>query len=246
MKGQTLQRRLASALVLPLLSLRMVSAVNFGGMLCARIGVSHAARTGTGSKVPGGATVAAFWRRGASLLEFAVILPLLLVLIANVTNFAGFFFAWITVQDAARAGAQLLVRGHRALGDPAPVAPTPESGHAGLISPVVTQEVSSLQNNPSLALQVCTRNPSGRGSGTTAPTVTCETVTGSFSNAPANPAEDPSAEAPNYETGWVNVAYTYDAFIPLGFTFPGLGFGPIWPSSNSMVIQRQVVMRLLQ
>jgi hypothetical protein len=46
--------------------------------------------------------------------------------------------------------------------------------------------------------------------------------------------------------GWVNVGYTYDPFIPIGFKFPGLGFGPVWPFASSMVIQRQVVMRLLQ
>jgi Flp pilus assembly protein TadG len=185
-------------------------------------------------------------RRGASLVEFALILPLLLVLIANVVNFGGFFFAWITVENAARTGAQFLARGDKALGDPAPVAPTPESGKAGLTSPVVTQDVSSLRNNPSLALRVCTRNPSGRGSGTTPPTVTCTTVTGAFATIPSNPPEDPTAEAPCCETGWVDVAYTYQAFIPLGFTFPGLGFGPIWPNNpNGVVVHRQVVMRLL-
>jgi hypothetical protein len=183
---------------------------------------------------------------GASLLEFALIVPLLLILIANIVNFAGFFFAWITVQDAARAGAQYLVRGDKSLGDPAPVAPLPESGLAALISPVVTQELSSLVNNPSLALRVCTRKPSGRGISATAPTITCTQVTGSFSTTPSDPPEEGSAEAPLYETGWVDVGYTYLPFIPSGFKFPGLNFGPVWPSKDGGVtIHRQVVMRIL-
>lgn len=178
---------------------------------------------------------------GASLLEFALIVPLLLILIANIVNFGGFFFAWITVQDAARSGVQYMVRGNTALGDPAPVLPT-----AAQISPVVTQEVSSLVNNASLALRVCTRQPSGRGTGVTAPTITCSQVAGSFATSPSSPAEDGSAEAPLYQTGWVDVGYTYLPFIRSGFKFPGLNFGPVWPSKDGgVVIHRQVAMRLL-
>src|SRR5207247_8711258 len=48
---------------------------------------------------------------GQALIEFALILPLLLVLIVNVVNFGAFFFAWITVANAARSGAQYMCLG---------------------------------------------------------------------------------------------------------------------------------------
>ena len=44
--------------------------------------------------------------RGHSLIEFALILPLLFLLIVNVVNFGSFLYAAITVANAARAGAE--------------------------------------------------------------------------------------------------------------------------------------------
>src|SRR5258708_28280820 len=40
---------------------------------------------------------------GHSLVEFALLLPLLFLLIVNAVNFGSFFFAWITVAHAARS-----------------------------------------------------------------------------------------------------------------------------------------------
>ena len=48
-------------------------------------------------------------RRGASLVEFALILPLIFVLIVNAVNYGTFLYAWITVANAARTGAQYMV-----------------------------------------------------------------------------------------------------------------------------------------
>src|SRR4051794_26574796 len=75
---------------------------------------------------PSGQTSAGFWsnwdgelsmrrtitRRqrcaGQSLVECALVIPLLLLLIVNVVNFGAFLYAWITVANAARTGAQYL------------------------------------------------------------------------------------------------------------------------------------------
>src|SRR5258706_15670336 len=43
---------------------------------------------------------------GHSLVEFALLLPLLFLLIVNAVNFGSFFFAWITVANAARPAGQ--------------------------------------------------------------------------------------------------------------------------------------------
>jgi len=48
-------------------------------------------------------------RKGQALIEFILVLPILFLLILNLVNFGGFFYAWITVANAARAGANDIV-----------------------------------------------------------------------------------------------------------------------------------------
>ena len=50
-------------------------------------------------------------RNGQALVEFALVLPLLFLLIINVVNFGAFFFAAVGVANAARAGADYLMLG---------------------------------------------------------------------------------------------------------------------------------------
>ena len=57
---------------------------------------------------------------GQALIELALVLPLLFLLIVNVVNFGGFFYAWITVSNSARTGAQYMVIGGAMVGGPAP------------------------------------------------------------------------------------------------------------------------------
>jgi Flp pilus assembly protein TadG len=169
---------------------------------------------------------------GQALIEFALILPLLLILIVNAVNFGGLFFAWITVSNAARDGAQYMSRGSVAWGSPAPTAPTA----AQISTNIVANDVAGLPNSASLAVRVCTRTPSGRGSGGTAPTIACTTPTGSFSTAPSNPPEDASSEAPSFVMAWIDVGYDYQTYIPVYvLTLP-----------STMNIHRQAVMRMLQ
>ena len=49
--------------------------------------------------------------RGQSLIECALVLPLLMLLIVNVVNFGAIFYAWISVANAARTGAQYFTTG---------------------------------------------------------------------------------------------------------------------------------------
>lgn len=55
---------------------------------------------------------------GQSLVEFALLLPFLLLLIFNVVNMGTYLYAWITVSDAARAGAQYAVMAGASVGSP--------------------------------------------------------------------------------------------------------------------------------
>jgi Flp pilus assembly protein TadG len=134
---------------------------------------------------------------GQALVEFVLVLPLLFLLILNLVNFAGFFYAWITVANAARAGVNYAVLGGASAG--APVTATKAQ-----VVAVVTSEISSLPNKASLTVNICQHF----GAVTT-------TILGTCTAVPADPESV-------YTLTSVDVNYTYQPFIT-GFTFPRLG-----------------------
>lgn len=155
---------------------------------------------------------------GQALVEFALVLPMVFLLIVNAVNFGAFLFAWITVANGARVGAQYSVMGAASAGSVA--TPTPAQ-----VTTLVTNDIASLINRASLTVRVCTNTNgavacSGLGAGT--------------------PAADP--EPANYVLGSVDVTYTYVPLIPL-WNFPGLGIHATLPPTT---IHRQVSMRMLK
>ena len=165
---------------------------------------------------------------GQSLIEFALGLPLLLLLIVNTVNFGGYFFATITVASAARGGSQYRVLGGASIGAPAPPS-------AAQIFNIVTTDMSALLNSASLAVRVCTQTLDASNN----PTTTCDSVgTGSFTDPPS----DTRPEGHLYALAWVDVQYTYQPYIG-ALNFPALGIYTTLPPST---IRRQSVMRMLQ
>ena len=155
---------------------------------------------------------------GQALIEFALVLPMAFLLIVNAVNFGAFLFAWITVANAARTGAQYGAMGAASLGGTA--APTPAQ-----VTALVVNDTASLMNRASLTVRVCTNDNgtifcSGTGMGT--------------------PPADP--EPTKYVLVSVDVAYTYNPLIPL-WDFPGLGIHATLPRTT---IHRQASMRMLQ
>ena len=140
---------------------------------------------------------------GQSLIEFSLIFPLLFLLIVNVVNFGTFMYDWITVANAARAGAQYMITGGATVF--APSTPTTPQ-----VSTLVTNDISSLPNKSSLVVKWCTNN-----NGTVAGTTTC--------------SADP--EAPSYTLGVIDVTYTYQPMIPL-WSFPGLKVNATIPNTT--------------
>ena len=84
--------------------------------------------------------------RGQALIEFALILPLLFLLIVNVINFGGFLYAWVVVSNAARTGAQYLSMGSA-------MVHSPTSPSAAQVRTLVANDLSALPNRASA--QVC-------------------------------------------------------------------------------------------
>ena len=157
--------------------------------------------------------------RGQALIEYILVLPFIFLLIVNLINFGGFFFAWIGVANAARAGADYAALGGASVG-----APGPATG--AQITTLITQDIASLPNNPSLVVNVC-RNNNGT---VTALAGTCSSITG-----------DP--EAASYVLTSVDVTYTYVPFIPAGFRFPSMN---VYVSIPPTTIHRRAVVRSIQ
>ncbi len=140
--------------------------------------------------------------RGQALIEYILVLPIIFLLILNLVNFGGFFYAWITVADAARAGVDYAI-----MGSSSATAPSAATG-AQIVS-VITSDIASLPNSASLVVNVCDNDNSASPVKTIAGTCTA-------SIAPTDP------EPTNYILTSVDVTYTYLPFIR-GFTFPKLG-----------------------
>jgi len=138
---------------------------------------------------------------GQALVEFALLIPLVLLLAVNALNFGTFIFAWITVANAARDGVQYMTMSSASLNKPAPAT-------LAQVTALVTSDISSLLNRSSLVVAICTNNTTA-ANGCTA-----------FS--------DP--EAPSYTLATVDVTYTYIPLIPL-FSFPHLGISATLPTT---------------
>lgn len=154
--------------------------------------------------------------RGQALIEFALVLPLLFLLIVNVINFGGMLFAWIAVTHATRAGAQYLAMGPATVG----LQMNPTSSQ---IVALVNEDLRALPNSASATVRVCSNNNG---------TITCSSAGGS-------PPPDP--ETSLYITGSVEVTYTYTPFVS-SWNFPKLNIFTTLPPTT---IHRMAVMRLL-
>lgn len=153
---------------------------------------------------------------GQALMEYILMLPLLFILIVNVINFGGFFFAWITVSNAARAGADYMALGGASAG-------APGTATATQIQSAIKADLASLPNNSSAVINLCVNN-----SGTiTAKLGTCTSV-------PSDP------EPSSYNLVSVDVTYTYRPYIPASFKFVGLNLYATIPTTT---IHRRAVVR---
>ena len=162
-------------------------------------------------------------RRGQSLLEFALILPLILLVFVNIVNFGAFFYSWITICNAARTGVQYMVLGGSSINNPTPASPT-------LIQNLITAEdVLSLINAASVSVTTCIDNQG----------VYRSYLLSSSTSACTTGVADP--EPSHYVVATVDVTYTFQPLIPL-WDFPALHIHATLPPTT---IHRKAVMRML-
>jgi len=144
--------------------------------------------------------------------------PLLFLLTVNAVNFGGLLFAWITIANAARNGADYWGMGAAAPG-------APERPTAAQVTTLVANDISSLPARSTLIVRACTNNNGA---------VDC-TGAGSYV-----PPLDP--EPLTYISASVDVTYTYQPLIPL-FDFSALNVHATLPPTT---VHRRGVTRVLQ
>jgi hypothetical protein len=149
-----------------------------------------------------------------------MVLPLLVVLILNLANFGMYIYAWVTLNNAARALLQYRVYTGVVLGYP----PAPSDTQ---MQTVVTAEVSSLPNKGSVTWVVCGAQPSA--------SVNCQGPGTAFT-----PDADPASPT-QYGLYSAKVWYTFQTLFP-PVTLP-LGYSASGPPGS---VLRQVNMRSMQ
>jgi Flp pilus assembly protein TadG len=162
--------------------------------------------------------------RGQSLVETALILPLLIMLVLNVVNLGYFFLVVINLTGTARTATLYSIEGSST---PAASA-LPGSGGASPTTNLLSvtylafQDMTGALWNPTGAsVQVCSPiNTNGSGSGVngsgTSQNANCETCTssgcGSVGTGTPTPSTDP--EAPSFVLNQVDIAYSFSPLIP--------------------------------
>jgi uncharacterized protein len=164
--------------------------------------------------------------RGQSLLETALVLPLMLLMVLNTINFSTYLYAWITVNNAARAALEYQVYNGVAIGFSA--VPT-----FAQVCAVWSQDMSSLPNIGTYTSASCsyTRATLAICSKAGTATAVCS-GTGSFV---------PPADPTTYTLYSSDVTYTYTPFVS-AFSIPVIGISLSPPPGT---IERHLVMRAM-
>lgn len=171
---------------------------------------------------------------GQSLLETALLLPLLLVLVFNAVNFGYFFVVALHLASAPRAGVEYSIQGFSTpaalqLPDPGP------TGTEGTVSRLTLRDMSGLLNGSAAVVRVCSTrvDPTSPVNNPGQPNQTAKCVT--YNGAATFSSPDADRESPLFVLNRVDVQYT---FTPLINASP---FGI--PLTPTLTFHRQVSMR---
>jgi Flp pilus assembly protein TadG len=169
-------------------------------------------------------------RSGQSLLETALLLPIMLTLVFNAVNMGYFFFVALNLAAAPRQGLEYSIQGTASYQQSQlPSAALVNS----LVSDAITGAIPSAANTP---IRVCSvslgLNPSGKGTANQVPNCKSYGGAGSFS------APDPDPEAPYLVLNRVDILYTVTPLIS------GAAFNLVMPAS--LTFHRMVEMRVME
>ena len=187
---------------------------------------------------------------GQSLVETALMLPLLLLVLLNAVNFGYFYLVALNLTSASRTASLYAMIGSQT---PAGTALPPAAGTSPLTASYLSyQDLTGALVQPGNAkVQVCSAGlgVNGTGSGQKA---NCETCTNStcpgLTPGTGAPAPDSDPEAPDFVLNRVDVTYSFTPIIP-GTPF-GLALLPLSACTSSggsvtCTFHRQLSMRAM-
>lgn len=179
--------------------------------------VLAAARTSSGGRASS----------GEAMVEFALIVPLVFLLIVNALNFGGFIYCWLTVADAVRSAADYAALGSNTAGSPI----TPS---VAALTALVQDATAGLPNysssNPTVT--ACIYN-----NGTTNTFLTTSACPTGVTAPPQDPEPIASGTSTTYSSVAVDVTYTFAPF------FAGTSFLQYALPSLPTSIHRRMVVR---
>ena len=158
---------------------------------------------------------------GQAIVEFALIVPLVFLLLVNAVNFGGFIYCWIAVADAARAAGDYVCTNSYTIDGPA----TSQN-----MTNLVQNAMAAVPNYNSSNLQV---NVCESDNGT----ITAFGPSSCSGSLPADPELIDSTSSTHYADIVIDVSYTFTPF------FPGSSFLQFALPSLPSTIHRRVVMR---
>lgn len=208
--------------------------------------------------------------RGQSLVETALMLPLLIMLVLNVVNLAYFFLVTVNLTGAARTSILYAIEGGAtpatsALPSAGGTSGTPATSTASVAYLVFQDLTGALWNPTGATVQVCSQSnvdPSGAGDNTTTGGVqrsNCVTCTsagcGSVGIGSPVPDADPEARSATctaanncgpYILNQVRISYPFNPLIPGRiFNIPIQAFSGICSSAGACTFTSQAEMRAM-
>ncbi len=181
---------------------------------------------------------------GQSLVETALLLPMLLMLLFNAMNFGYFFLIAINIAAAPRSGVSYSIQGNASPTASALPAAGPSSTTTS-VAYLTYQDLTGAIYAPSTTpVQVCSAALGLNSAGTSTQTAKCTSYGSAY--AFPSPASDP--EAPAFVLNEVDVAYTFTPLIN-GSMFNIFTLASPTCSSNSGAVSctfhRKVLMRAM-
>jgi Flp pilus assembly protein TadG len=182
--------------------------------------------------------------RGQSLVETALIVPLLLILILNAINFGYFLLVTLNLTSATRNGIEYAIQGSSTPANaslPSPGAPS----SAGTVSYLIYQELAGLKGASTIQVQVCSLSvPTSDDTSTITSCQTCTNSGCSNSAAPSGLVADPEA-AIGFALNRIDVSYTFNTLIPSAPFNLVVGALPLCQPSGSCTFTRHAAMRAM-
>lgn len=190
--------------------------------------------------------------RGQSLVETALILPLLLAVVLNALNLGYFFFVTVNLTGATRVGAEYAVVGP---GSPGTTNYPAATGGTTSVASLIYQDMTGALWNPgSATIQICSPSVliSNVGTSGTPALSNCATCSSSSCSSPvittggaATFVPDPDPEAPLFVLNRVDVKYSFPPLIP-GTPFNVVLMGTAFDSTTGQyTFYRHIEMRAM-